>query len=266
VSKKLLLTVILTTFGIFAGEHYARVEPWERVTVKAAASGLVLFADHDLEGRMAGEGLVIRIDDRLDRRDLNNTRRSERLTAKTLELTRKMLPGLRESYRRKKEYFKRINVLLTASKTQKDNAYHAMVAAENQYLSTREKELNLQKQLLDLEYKTAMLEDRIGKKNLRFQNRYLYKLTVYKGEYVTPGTPLAVVDDLSRAKAVIYLSPEERDGAEKKTVWINGRRSGAKIVKIWKETDEQYISSYRTEIRLDAKEYPFSSLVKVELK
>ena len=32
------------------------------------------------------------------------------------------------------------------------------------------------------------------------------------------------------------------------------------------ETDEKYISSYRAEIFVDPLQYPFSSLVKVELK
>jgi hypothetical protein len=143
-----------------------------------------------------------------------------------------------------------------------------MVGAENQWLSTKEKALNLEKSLLDLDYKIAMLEDRIAKKNIRLDNRYLYKLMVRAGEYASPGMALAVVDDLSRGKLVLYLSPEEvekvRSGKAKLS--IGGKPSDAKFSKIWKETDEKYLSSYRAEIPVPAGRYPFSSLVKVEIR
>ena len=264
--KKLFPLLLIATLYSLAGEHYARVEPWERVTLKAAAAGTVLEANASLEGRMVEDARVIHIDDVLDRKELESARRSRKLIAQTLELTRQMVPGLEESWKRQKGYYERMKKLTTASQTQKDQAYQAMVGAENQYLSTREKALNLEKTLLDLDYKIAMLEDRIAKKNIRLKNRYLYKLMVRAGEYATPGMPLATVDDLSRAKLVVYLSPEEVASIGKAQLWIDGKKSDASFSKIWKETDEKYISSYRAELPVPAGNFPFSSLVKVELK
>ena len=267
-SKKILLTTMLLTFYAFAGEHYARVEPWERVTLKAAASGTILEADTSLEGRKIEDARIVHIDDALDRKELDNTRRSRELIARTLELTRQMIPGLEESWKRQKGYYERMRVLSTASQTQKDQAYQGMVGAQNQYLSTKEKALNLEKTLLDLDYKIATLEDRIAKKNVRLKNRYLYKLMVRKGEYANPGMALAVVDDLSRAKLVLYLSPEEvaavRSGKAK--ILVDGKESAEGFSKIWDETDEKYISSYRAELPIPAGSRPFSSLVKVEIR
>jgi multidrug resistance efflux pump len=265
--KLLLLSTFLSIFS-FAGEHYARVEPWERVTLKAAASGTILEANASLEGRTVTNARVIHIDDRLDRKELENTRRSRKLVAGTLELTRQMIPGLEESWKRQKGYYERMRKLTTASQTQKDQAYQTMVGAENQWLSTKEKALNLEKSLLDLDYKIAMLEDRIAKKNIRLTNRYLYKLMVRAGEYASPGMALAVVDDLSRAKLVLYLSPEEvaRVRSGKAKLIIGGKPAEANFSKIWKETDEKYISSYRAELPIPAGRYPFSSLVKVEVR
>jgi multidrug resistance efflux pump len=267
--RVLLLSMFLSLFSILiAGEHYARVEPWERVTLKAAASGTILEANASLEGRRVADARVIRIDDRLDRRELESTRRSRKLVAGTLELTRRMIPGLEESWKRQKGYYERMRKLTTASQTQKDQAYQAMVGAENQWLSTKEKALNLEKNLLDLDYKIAMLEDRIAKKNIRLDNRYLYKLMVRAGEYASPGMALAVVDDLSRAKLVLYLSPEEvaRVRSGKAKLIIGGKPGDVKFSKIWKETDEKYISSYRAEIPVPAGRFPFSCLVKVEIR
>ncbi|WP_456392629.1 hypothetical protein [Nitratifractor sp.] len=264
---RLLPLLLFASLSLLAGEHYARVEPWERVTLKAAASGTILEANTSLEGKMIDRARVIRIDDRIDRQELESARRSRELIAQTLELTRKMLPGLRESWKRQAGYFKRMSTLSTASQTQKDQAYQAMVSAENQYLSTKEKALNLEKSLLDLDNRIATLADRIAKKNVTLTNRYLYKLMVRAGEYATPGLPLAVVDDLSRAKLVLYLAPDElapaREGGH---LWIEGKKSDLAFSKIWRVTDEKYLSSYRAEIELPAGRYPFSSLVKVEIR
>jgi len=268
VRKKLFPLLLITTLYSLAGEHYARVEPWERVTLKAAAAGTILEANASLEGRTVAEGRIIHIDDRIDRKELESTRRSRKLIARTLDLTRKMVPGLEESWRRQKGYYERMKGLSTASQTQKDQAYQAMVGAENQLLSTREKALNLEKSLLDLDYKIATLEDRIAKKNIRLKNRYLYKLMVRKGEYASIGLPLAIVDDLSRAKLVLYLSPEEVAAVKggRARILVDGKASDTGFSKIWKETDEKYISSYRAELPVAAGKYPFSSLVKVEIR
>jgi len=261
----LTLSLFFSTL-LIAAEHYARVEPVERTTIKASAAGQVLEADLSLEGRMVRDALVVRLDDRLDRKDLEHSRQTLTLLRKNLELTRKMLPGLEGTWRRQEGYFHRLKDLATASQTQKDQAYQAMVAAQNQYLSTRQQVLNLQRSILEMEQKIATLEDRIAKKNLRLNNRYLYRLMVRKGEFAGIGTPLAMVDDLSRAKLVVYLSADELGNLDKLNLWLNGKKSELKFSKIWRETDETHLSSYRAEIELPAGLYPFSSLVKVELK
>ena len=96
--------------------------------------------------------------------------------------------------------------------------------------------------------------------------KYLYEITVRKGDYVTPGSPLAKVVDASRAKLVLYLDPEELEGVEQKAVYLDGEKSEYKVDKVWKVADEKFISSYRAEIYLDAPEGSFSKLIKVELK
>ncbi|WP_457605487.1 hypothetical protein [Nitratifractor sp.] len=259
------MTALLSSVGLFAAEHYARLEPLERTTLKAAAAGEIVAADLKAEGRMLSDAVPVRIDDTLDREDLNRSLRSVKLLEETLKITRRTLPGLEESYRRKKRYQEKMQTLTTASQTQKDNAYYGMVSAQNQLLATREKEIGLERQILDLRQKIATLRDRIAKKNPKVRNRYLYKLLVRKGEYASPGLPLAILDDLSRGKLVIYLSPEEIRELPQKSIWIDGKKRNLRFAKIWKETDEKYLSSYRAEIHLKP-EAPFGSLHKVEIK
>jgi hypothetical protein len=156
--------------------------------------------------------------------------------------------------------------LSTVSKTQKDNAYNSFSSAKTQYLSTREKIISLKKQILDMEYKKAQLEDTIIKKSIVLSNKYLYKLLVQEGDFVTAGSSLAKVDDISHAKLVLFLDTDELGDLDKKDIYINDKKTEYKVNKVWKVTDEKFISSYRAEIYIDAPKKMFSTLLKVEIK
>ncbi len=261
----LLLISIFNTL-IFASEHYAKVQALERTTIKATASGEVLDANLSLEGRAIKSARVVHIDDRLDIKDLNHSIKSLELLKANLALTKEMLTGLKESWIRQANYYERLKSLSTASQTQKDQAYEASVNAQNQYLSTQINVVNLERSILDMSQKISTLKDRISKKSLWIKNRYLYRLLVRKREFVAMGTPLAIVDNLTKAKLVIYLSLDELKNLSKSHIWIDGKKSNLKFSKIWKETDDKYLSSYRAELEISPEIYPFSSLVKVELK
>jgi hypothetical protein len=89
---------------------------------------------------------------------------------------------------------------------------------------------------------------------------------VREGDYVSPGTPLARVDDAKHAKLVLYLEPEELQNIEQKTVYLNGKKTAYRVDKVWRIADEKFISSYRAEIYIPAPKGHFSELMKVELK
>ncbi|MEA2027466.1 MAG: hypothetical protein U9N49_00625, partial [Campylobacterota bacterium] len=121
--------------------------------------------------------------------------------------------------------------------------------------------------LLSLELKIAQLEDMIDKKSVVLDNEYLYKLHVRAGDFVNPSMPIATVADLSRAKLVLFLEDEEIKELDKKSIYINGKKSNATIDRVWSVADEKFISSYKAWIILDNPQVEdFSKLVKVELK
>ena len=233
-----LFLLLLTPIFVLAKVHYAKVEPYESVTLKSSVSALVLDVDLEAEGSLVDQKRVIYLDDRLDKINLKTSKEN--------------LILLEETLKRKESYFHRINKLKTASATQKDEAFYSFSAAKTQYL--------------DMQYKIAQLEDSIEKKSIIPHHKYLYEITVRKGDYVTPGAPLAKVVDASRAKLVLYLDDEELEGIEEKSVYLDGKKSELKVDKVWRVADEKFISSYRAEIYLDAPEGSFSKLVKVELK
>jgi multidrug efflux pump subunit AcrA (membrane-fusion protein) len=251
---------------VLAKVHYARVEPYESVIFKSAVSGMVLDADITAEGTVVSGKEVVHVDDRLEKIDLNETKKSIGLLEKTLSINEQMASLLEKNVVRQKGYYDRIEKLPTASQTQKDTAYSAYVSVKNQYLATREKIAGLKRQMLDLQYKLSQLEDTIAKKNIVFNGKYLYTLMVRKGDFVAPGTPIARIDDAKKAKLVLFLDPEELDGVKKKTVYLDDKKTMYRVNKVWRIADEKYISSYRAEIYIPAPKTRFSKLVKVEMK
>ena len=261
-----LLLIILTPILIFAKVHYAKVEPYESVVLKSAVSGLIVDVDLDAEGTHVTSKRVIHIDDALDITNLQDTKQSIKLLEQMLGINQEIESSLSGTVKRQEGYFNRISKLSTASKTQKDNAYSAFTSAKTQYLSTKEKIVSLQKQILDMKYKASQLEDTLVKKSIIPENKYLYKLMVRKGDFVAPGSALAEIQDASRAKLVLFLEPEELNGVEQKSVYIDGKKTSYKVGKVWRVADEKFISSYRAEIYIPAPKNEFSKLVKVEIK
>jgi len=233
-----ILLLLFTPLLIFAKVHYAKVEPYESVVLKSAVSALVMDVDLEAEGRIVDQKRVIYLDDHLDKINLKTSNET--------------LLILHETLKRQESYFQRMDKLKTASTTQKDNAFYSFASAKTQYL--------------DMQYKIAQLEDSIEKKSIVLHHMYLYEIMVRKGDYVTPGSPLASIVDASRAKLVLFLEPSELEEIEQKTVYLNGEKTEYKVDKVWRVADEKFISSYRAEIYITAPKGSFSKLVKVEVK
>ena len=257
--------LLLSPILLFAKVHYAKVEPIESITLKSAVSAQVTQAKIELEGRTVF-GTIIRLDDKLDREKLKSSKESLTLVKSMISINQKILIALKESLKLQKAYYSKMQTIASASKSQKDNSFYAYTNAKTQYLSTKEKIDNLKKQKLDLKFEINRLKDSISKKNIIVNKRFLYKLLVHKGDFVNMGTPLAQLKNLTSAKLVLFLEEDELKDIKKRKIYINDKATNYKINKIWKVTDEKFISSYRSEIIIKAPEDNFSTLLKVELK
>ncbi|MBD3789838.1 MAG: hypothetical protein IE885_05675 [Campylobacterales bacterium] len=261
-----IVLLFLIPLFIFAKVHYAKVEPYDSVVLKSAVSALVTEVNLDAEGTMVENERVIHLDDALDKINLKNSKENLVLLQRMLEINKEIEQSLGGTVKRQKEYYDRIRVLTTASKVQKDNAYSAYASANSQYLGTKEKVASLEAQILEMQYKIVQLGDSIAKKSIILKNQYLYKLSVRKGDFVSPGTPLAQIENASKAKLVIFLEPEEIEGIEQKNIYLDDQKTDYKLDKVWKVADEKFISSYRAEIYIKAPQTIFSKLMKVEIK
>ena len=260
-----LLILLLTPLFLFAKVHYAKVEPYETITLKAAVSAQVTKAKISLEGTTVS-ATIIKLDNKLDLIKIKSSKDSLKLIESMIKTNQNILSALKQSLNRQKAYHQRISNVASASKTQKDNAFYAYINAKTQYFSTKEKIDSLKKQKLDLKYEMARLQDNISKKSIKLNNKFLYKLLVNKGDFVNMGTPLAQVQDLSKGKLVLFLESTELQNIKSKTIYIDGQGSKFKVSKVWQVADEKFISSYRTEILINNPEANFSKLLKVEFK
>ena len=260
-----LLLLLLTPLLLFSKVHYAKVEPMETITLKAAVSAQVTQTKMVLEGTTV-TGVIIKLDDKLDQIKLTSSRESLKLVQSMIVTNQSILSALKQSLNKQKAYYSRISNIASASKTQKDNAFYAYTSAKTQYFSTKEKIDSLKKQKLDLKYEMARLEDSISKKSIKLKNKFLDKLLVSEGDFVNMGTPLAKVQDLSSAKLVLFLEAKTLKEINAKTIYLDDKATKYKVTKIWKVADEKFISSYRTEITINNPKENFSKLLKVEFK
>jgi len=260
------IILLLTPLLLFSKVHYAKVEPFESITLKSAVSAQVTETKLSLEGTSVLSNTIIQLDAKLDKVKLTSSQSSLKLIDSMLKTNKNILSALSESLNRQKAYYNRISNIGSASKTQKDNAFYGYINAKTQYFSTKEKIDSLKKQRLDLNYEISRLKDSISKKNIKLNNKFLYKLLVNRGDFVNMGTPLAQIKDLSSAKLVLFLEQSELENIKEKTIYIDDKASDYKVSKVWEVADEKFISSYRTEIIIKNPKENFSKLLKVEFK
>jgi len=259
------LILLLTPLFLFAKVHYAKVQPFESITLKSAVSAQVTKVNMALEGTTFS-GTIIKLDGKLDNIKLKSSEDSLHLVQSMINVNQKILSALKQSLNKQKAYFSRISSIASASLTQKDNAFYAFTNAKTQYFSTKEKIDSLKKQKLDLKFEIARLKDSLAKKTISIKNKFIDKLLVHQGDFVNMGTPLATVQELSKGKLVLFLEAKELENIKSKKIIINDKETNLKVSKIWRVTDEKFISSYRTEIIINHPKYNFSKLLKVEFK
>ena len=78
--KRVLLLIL--PISLFAKVHYAKVEPFETITLKSAVSAQVIEAKTSLEGKKIKKSTIIKLDDKLDRIKIKSSQNSIKLIKK----------------------------------------------------------------------------------------------------------------------------------------------------------------------------------------
>lgn len=246
-------------------EYYSKAEPYRFYTLQASVSGLIVKADEEMEGKLLCNEAFIVIDDEIDRKELKLLDEKKSNLQRSLELNKKMATNLEMIISRKNENYERIKDLPIKSNIEKDKEFFDLANSQNQLLSTLEKIETIVSQLSDTQLRLEQLRYSLKEKHLEAKGMVLYKLHAKKGQVVAPGMDLAEVADITKAKLTLFLNSDELDGVREKKIYLNGKASTYTIDKIWPLSDEEHISSYKTEILIDAPKQ-FSALYKIEFK
>lgn len=262
--KQLFLLLFTSTF-LFSDIYYAKVEPFEVHNISSSVSGEVLDRQEDLLGKKLSSQVYLKIDDSLDKDELEDITKKISLIKDTLEINEEILKNLTLSLEKKEMNYKNIAALKIKSKIEKDNEFYNLVVSRNNVLATKKEIYNLKIQLADLEFRKQQLEKNIKDKNLQAKGLVLYTLEVKVGQVVTPGMSLAKVADVSKALLSIYVTEDELKTLDKKIVYIDGEKTTYKPTRVLSIADEKNISKYLVQIVIKAPKV-FSKLVKIELK
>jgi hypothetical protein len=262
VKKILVLSLFLLILN--ATEHIARIEPFETYIIKAAANGQIVKALLEMEGKNVKSKEIIKIDSKIDKTEILNLTTQVKNLKENIETNKKILKNLIELTKIKKGIYDRIKNLKTKSLLEKELKKSEYLATYNQMLIEREKILNLENQLLQLNLNIERLKDKLQKKSIKVSG-YVYKVFVKEGDFVNFGSPLIEIADTSRGKIVIFLDSEEIENINLKKIYLNGKKTDLDFYKIEKIADTTHISSYRAEIVLKAPKV-FSKIVKIEIR
>lgn len=234
---KIVFVGLFCLSTLFANEYYAKIEPIQSYVIKAAVNGEVIYTNEAIEGEFALNSVIVELDSTVDKVELEQTQNK-------LALFEKMIAIEHNNYERLKK-------VTTRSDFDKDS----------QLL----KSLNLQSTKADLQIKIAQLQKSIANKKLLEKNRYIYSISVKKGDYVSAGTLLYEAKDLSKGKVELFVPISEATTLLNKQIFLNNEPTKLKIDKMYQVADAKNISSYKVEIIIPEPK-AFSSLVKIEFK
>ncbi len=214
------LLLLVCALPLLAGSYKAKIEPLESVTISAEKSGHIVDLNQSDELKTLDKTVLV-IDHALESRELANDRAKLQL----------------------------LNTQITIKQRQ----YNRVKDLRGQSLFTKERYLNellaLKLQREDLKNRIAALEDTIAKKEISVHQRYLKKLYVRKGAFVTPGAKLMDLEDLTGSRIILFLDAADVPALKKGEVMIDGKRDhGYTLDKLARTTDAKYISSFRAEL------------------
>jgi len=203
-----------------ANQYYSKAQPLWEYHIKSDVSGKVVFCDELKEGSMGEDKVLIHIDDKIDKIELETTKAEYENLKEMIQISQRV-------YELDKTSYEKIKSLSTYSRTQKDAKLTKMLGSKNTLLSQ-------QTNLAKLKLKIEALKDKIDKKNIKISSKYyIQKIYPKKGEFVNFGSPLVDIADLSFAKLTIFVTDEDLKKLENSDILIDDKKQKYKILKIF---------------------------------
>ena len=240
--KKILAFTLLSFTSLLAKEYMAQIKPYEMYEIKSQTSGVVKFVNKDLESKyIKNQELLIKIDTKDEEIELAKQKSS-------YEIQKEIVKIKEQNYKAKN----RIKQLSLYDKNTEKLSF-----------------LESKKELTTTAQTIKKLQNDLNKKTFDVQNRYVDTIFVQKDEYINIGDKLFNAYNISKLKITLFLSKNEIDTLNSKTLYINNKKSDFKVYKVHKIKDENKISRYKvvfTKINENKNNYFFDKVVKAELK
>ena len=230
-----LIYFLLLMGSLEAKSYMATIEPIHTYIFYAQATGEIVKLNEEDENKIINKTLLS-IDKRLE-------------TAR-MKSYKKQLVLYKEEAKIRRSLFENSKNVRGKSQTQKDTLLLALMTQQTR--------------ILELKLKIEELQDTLDKKDITLHNLYVKELYVHRHDYVTVGTKVAKVFDVTKGKLVLYIHKGDVEGIHKRTILIDGKPSSARISKLDLSLDETYVSSYKAELIID--DISFGKLVTVEFK
>lgn len=226
---------LLLPIFLLANNYMAKIEPNEEFSIYANTSGEITYLDKNKEMSLVN-GVIVKIDNNLEKENL-------KLYENQLKLYNEKLTILQN-------YYTKFKNITGKSDYEKDEKYMEIIDLKNSIKS--------------LELSITNTKDILNKKEISLNNLYLKEFIVNKFDYVNAGTKIATAYDTTKAKLVIYLNSEDYKNIHSKEIFLDGKKSNAKLKKLNIIPDKIFISAYKAEIEIDSKE--FGQTVNVEFR
>lgn len=226
---------LLLPIFLFANNYMAKIEPKDEFSIYANTNGEITYLDKNKEMSVVN-GVVVKIDNNLEKENL-------KLYQAQLNLLNEKLVILQN-------YYTKFKNITGKSDYEKDEKYMEIIELKNS--------------IKNLELSVIDTKNTLDKKEISLNNLYLKEFVVNKYDYVNTGTKIATAYDISNAKLVVYLNSEDFKEIKNKEIFLDGKKSTAKIKKLDIIPDKTFISAYKLELEIDSKE--FGKSVNVEFK
>ena len=240
--KKILAFTLLSFTSLLAKEYMAQIKPYEMYEIKSQTSGVVKFVNKDLESKyIKNKELLIKIDTKDEEIELAKQKSSYDIQKEIVKI--------------KEQNYKAKNRIKQLSLYDKNNEKLSFLESKKELSNTLQT--------------IKKLENDLDKKTFDVQNRYVDTVFVEKDEYINIGDKLFNAYDISKLKITLFLSKNEIDSLDTKTLYINNKKSDFTVYKVHKIKDENKISRYKvvfTKTNENKNNYFFDKVVKAELK
>ena len=258
---RLIFSIIMLSSWLFS--YYGKVLPIDSYTLKSNVNGQVIFTNKSLEGKSLDNEVVVKVDDFDDEVNLHSFQSQKESVLNQMKFYKNILKEQQNILRIKQDNYKIFKNLKSKSKTEKDAKYLDFISAEISINQTRITLSNLNKELDSIDSNIKKLKKTITDKSIKIKG-YLYKLFVDKDDFVTYGSTIAIIKDISKVKIDIFIPINKISTIKDKDVYINGKKSDFVVSKVYKVADEKYVTSYKVE--LVGSYATISDVVKVEFK